>query len=58
MACYRIDCRFTDLTDRDSISGFGVYLEACNLKEAEEFGRQRAASCSRPAVVERVTLWL
>lgn len=58
MATYRIDCRFTDPTDRDETIGFAVYLEACNQKEAEEFGRQRAAKCSRPAVLDRVTLWL
>ena len=58
MATYRIDVRFTDCTDRDSITGFGTYLEACNEKEAAEFGRQRAAKSSRPAELERVKLWL
>ena len=58
MATYRIDVRFTDSTDRDDVIGFATYLEACNDKEAAEFGRQRAAQSSRPAELERVKLWL
>jgi len=54
MATYRIDVRFTDSTDHNDVIGFGYYLEACNDKEAAEFGRQRAAKSSRPAELERV----